>query len=103
MSKTETVGNAPLHTSDAFVADLQQKMLLDKERLEEQLDHGEINAEDFANQVNGLLNSVLKQAAHIIPTEDFERIFGFKYSGQTAVLVDPQLAAASAKSSNGSN
>lgn len=83
--------------SGIVIAKLQQQMLEDKHLLEQRLARGEITAEKFATEVNSVLNSVLKKASKVLTPKEFENAFGFEYSDQEVVLLDPKLAAASAK------
>ncbi len=87
----------PSDHATAVVASLREQMHRDKEKLEQRLASGEINAEEFANQINELFNLLLQRASKALTPEDFKKVFGFRYSGEQVALVDPKVAAASAK------
>lgn len=82
--------------SDIVVSDLELQMLEEKKALEISLEKGAISAAEFANKINQLLTTTLERAAQKLSPDDFERHFGFKFTGQPVVLVDPKVAAASA-------
>jgi hypothetical protein len=91
MNPVDSSREGPLAT----VSKLQERMLQQKKVLESQLEKGEVTAQDFADKVNELLNSVLRQASEVLTPEEFKNVFGFEYSGQRAILIDPKIAAAS--------
>jgi hypothetical protein len=81
----------------AIVAALHEQMRREKKKLEQRVERGDLSARQFAKEINSILNSILKEASTLLTPEEFEQAFGFRYSGQKTTLVDPGVAAASAK------
>lgn len=73
---------------------LRSEILRDKERLNEKVEHGELNPVEFAHRVNDLMARYLESAAKVLSPKDFEEYFGEPYHAEAkAILVDPKIAA----------
>jgi hypothetical protein len=78
---------------------LRNRVLRDKDILDEKVESGQLDEVEFAHQVNDLMGRYLESASHILSREDFEEYFGEPYNRNAKpVLVDPEIAALNRRS-----
>ncbi|MEI7996860.1 MAG: hypothetical protein WCH01_18355, partial [Methylococcaceae bacterium] len=73
------------------VSSIHNELLAEKEKLDKKVMQGEINGEEFANQVNQLIETKMREIADIIGEEAYIKVFN-QSPEEPVTVMDPEIA-----------